>query len=460
MCTNVHWITNKYSGTRILVSCGRCKACRQEKANKRATRLKNEHNSSNVGLFVTLTYDRWSCPYILHDDVLNNIDPLPVYRDCSFRRDPITHRDIRTICRHHVLDLEGVLYDKRFSWLPYLKKTSGHKVGVCIFKDAQDFKKRLRENLRRLYGFKENYKVYVTFEYGPETQRPHLHLLVFVPSAYVETFKSAIVQSWPFADRDRTRSNVQVARDAASYVASYVNCGSKLPSFIEANFPPKHSFSHGLGCGRDSFQYSALLENVQRQNMSYNLQSVKDGVPCTINLPIPKYVINRFFPLFKGYSRLTPGEVYDLLSAAGSISKVYDQIKRIDDSRMRLLYHYELPYCKREQMISWTIEDMFKIGTMLHNSFCKYKRLSGKSAFDYAIEYQQVWNCYKDTIIKRFMLDTSEPTEYRYDNILDNDHLVTPNRLARSNSLEDLYNLKEKTRHVNNVTFSQIYDDV
>lgn len=103
---------------------------------------------------------------------------------------------------------------------------------------------------------------------------------------------------------------------------------------------------------------------------------------------------------------------------------------------------------------------MFKIGTMLHNSYCKYKRISGKSAIDYAIEYQQVWNCYKDTIIKRFMLDTSEPYEYRYDNLLDNEHLVTPNRLARSNSLEDLYNQKEKTRHVNNVTYSQIYYDV
>ena len=42
MCTNLRWIRNKYTDTRILVTCGHCKACLQEKANKRATRLKNE----------------------------------------------------------------------------------------------------------------------------------------------------------------------------------------------------------------------------------------------------------------------------------------------------------------------------------------------------------------------------------------------------------------------------------
>lgn len=458
MCTNVRWITNKWTHDKILVSCGHCKACLQAKANKRAQRLKNEISSKNLQLFITLTYDRLSCPYVLHEDILNNVYPLPVYRDCSIRRSPVDHLFHRKLETEIIAYDEMPIYDVPLNFLPYLKKTSGGKIGVCLFSDVQDFNKRLKQNLQRIYNCHAKYKVYNTFEYGSKTQRPHIHLQMSIPSSLYKTFKSAIVESWPFADRDRTLSNIQIARDSASYVASYVNCSSYVPRFLEANFPPKHSFSQGMGCGSDSFQLAALQENVRRQNMSYNIKSVKDGVECLVNLPVPKYVINRFFPLFKGYSRLTRDEIFNVLQSTDRICNVYESIKKNEDARMRLLYHYE-KFNQREHMINYTLEDMFHIGTMLHNSYERYKRITGKSTYDYAIDFFSVWSCYKNTIYKRFALD-DEPEQYRYDNRLSDEQLITPRRLARSNSLIDLYDAKSKSRYVINSALSETYYDV
>ena len=151
MCTNMKWIHNKYVDKPILVSCGHCKACLQEKANKRATRIKNECHDGFIYLFVTLTYDRFSCPYIRHEDVLELVDSLPIYRDCEVRRDPRTHLFTRKFHPHVIATNEVVDYNYHLNWLPYLKKSSGDKIGVCLFKDVQDFNKRLRQNLKRIY---------------------------------------------------------------------------------------------------------------------------------------------------------------------------------------------------------------------------------------------------------------------------------------------------------------------
>ena len=58
---------------------------------------------------------------------------------------------------------------------------------------------------------------------------------------------------------------------------------------------------------------SAILEKADRQTLTYNRITVKDGVPCITPVPIPKYVINRFFPKFKGYSYVTDDEIRKLL---------------------------------------------------------------------------------------------------------------------------------------------------
>ena len=51
-------------GQQLLVKCGSCPSCLQEKAISRSNKIRNEYNGANVAYFVTLTYRNASIPYI------------------------------------------------------------------------------------------------------------------------------------------------------------------------------------------------------------------------------------------------------------------------------------------------------------------------------------------------------------------------------------------------------------
>ena len=80
MCTNTRLIRNAYTGKAVRVSCGKCEACRQQKAALRANRIRNHSRFGYVSLFVTLTYSNDYLPYIrrcqLQSHDLYNIEPV------------------------------------------------------------------------------------------------------------------------------------------------------------------------------------------------------------------------------------------------------------------------------------------------------------------------------------------------------------------------------------------------
>lgn len=92
MCTNLRFITNPYLPAhhgKIAVKCGSCPACQQSAASKRTSRIRlNSQIDGLFGLFVTLSYDNASLPYIKQDDIPFDVDfdtpvSVPVYRDSS-----------------------------------------------------------------------------------------------------------------------------------------------------------------------------------------------------------------------------------------------------------------------------------------------------------------------------------------------------------------------------------------
>ena len=69
MCTHSRFIFNPYSRKNVLVKCGKCPSCLQEKAFARAQRIKNNYSDGTICLFFTLTYSNDFIPYIDRDDV-------------------------------------------------------------------------------------------------------------------------------------------------------------------------------------------------------------------------------------------------------------------------------------------------------------------------------------------------------------------------------------------------------
>lgn len=338
-----------------------------------SNRIRNEARLDTIALFVTLTYENKFVPYIKRSDLHVNSDKVHVYRDAFINRRGNVVDELSDLGE---FDLPGRLHS---SDIFNLKELSGKKgaIGVCYFKDVQDFVKRLRINLVRNYGFNETFSVFKCSEYGGHSQRPHFHLLIYIKPAYEEIFRNAIPESWPFGNKYESGRFIEVARDAASYVASYVNCGSSLSRVLAENsFRQKHSYSKGFGVSKECFSLSEILSKVRRNDLFYFSGKIDSKTGDRFAFPVPEYVINRYFPKFAGYSRLTCDEVFRVLSSPN------------------YLFGFR-------NLLGLTEESVKKFVRRLYNCQQYYFDVTGNSNFDFASDYMRTWDCYNSTILKR-----------------------------------------------------------
>lgn len=478
MCVNKRYVLNPYIHKRILVDCGHCEACQQERAIMRTNRIRNEYDSNYIMLFGTLTYDRASCPFVYLKDIKERNFPLNVYREHKVRYVRVGHQTdytqrVRRTYKQQLLTTINIEDDYGFD---YYFKTLRHrqgKVGVCYFKDWQNFAKRFRIICQRHFGINYTIKMFDCFEYGETTNRPHIHFLAKCRPSDEEKLRLAVVQAWPFADRRRTYDNIELARDAAGYVGSYLNSGSSFPKFLKKNFNPKHSFSKGFGMANVAFSLPKILSLVDSGTFEYNTIRNVAGVPSVVTIPIPKYVVNRYFPVFKGASRLAPSSL---------VNYIYS---------MRLLkrdlfsYHYGKrgKYLLDLQDIGYSHDDLRKISTSLRNAFKRYHDVTGRSRFQYAQDWMNTWKAYKMTHLKEFYENKDEENWlFRYDNISEYyfrhgrnnpslNGVPLPSRLIwnynelpahvnKTIRLTASYHSYLKTKSVNNAVLSNQYSDV
>lgn len=414
MCTHQRLVKNVYTGATFYVKCGKCKACLQEKAYKRSYRIKCEVCPEKIALFVTLTYDRSSCPFVLQSDIDDRKEILPVYREFSTRRvRKVTSNGVKYLDRRiyePVLlneivhpDYESFLFREKIRHLAFRHD----RVGVCLYSDLQLFKKRLAINLQRKYNFNEKYKVYGCSEYGETSSRPHFHLLIFISPDDEALFRSAISEAWPFASHRRTEKYIEVARDAANYLASYVNSGVRVHGFLSKNFKAKCSYSKDFGMADKLFSLDSVLSKVERRDLSYLRGVGPRGMEQYFNFPIPKYVVNRYFPLFKGYSRFTDSEILDVLLCFAGFRR-----------------NVKIPLISLDKLLSidYSRDDIGKIGIRLSNAYEKYCKLRGlprdeSSFYDYCLTFREAWKVYKNTQLRLWYDDDSYDIKYKYDNV-------------------------------------------
>lgn len=330
------WVRNPSTGKSLFVACGRCKACRQQVANRRARRIKNAYKLGYVTLLVTLTYDHRFIPYIRKSEIESylmnkeNSDDadcfISLYRDwysracrkhdgrLSFRQwyephelrwEVFTIRDLRDF-----LDSDPKRCRIRLSDGSFIEDDD--KISVPYYKDVQDFQKRLSITLKRQYNYDEKLQYFQVNELGPTTLRSHFHLVVTCPKDRIKMFKDAVNTCWSYDGYSARLQKCKVVRDAAKYVASYVNRSSNFPVlFTKRSISPKCSFSKNLSMDNEHFTLPKVLEKIRNRNLKYPVKVFEQTASeRLVNLPLPKYVVNRFFPKFKGYSKLTSNEIY------------------------------------------------------------------------------------------------------------------------------------------------------
>lgn len=385
MCTQQRWIQNKYDGTRHYVKCGHCPACRQEKSIERKNRIDSEFKSGRECIFVTLSYADPYVPYIKTDEAISFLQSrayelrsdengveiayqptLNVYRD--FHAQQSNHglivkklqEPLKTY-RYNDFTYHGKKYIPKWKGLSRFKnlhyeRHGQHfwhegKIGVLNFDDIKQFYKKLKLYLKRR-GYEERYEIFYNGEYGGDYARPHYHMLLSVSKGHYELFKEAILACWPYADHSVLEREVEVPRDPASYLASYVNSGEDLPSLLSDSppFRPRHKYSHGFGMSLGEFTYDAVSESVNRGSLEYDVYNRINGVYTWYSVPVPKYVVNRYFPKWKGFGWLATNEVFNVLQRPRSIiyykekcgltsDDCHNIIRRLRNLRNRLFPH-------------------------------------------------------------------------------------------------------------------------
>lgn len=466
MCTNCRYIYNRYIRKTILVPCGKCEACQQDKANKRAQRIRNNVQNGTLTLFTTFTYANDYLPYILRSDLKSDSFDIPVYRNADIRYifNPHTNKyalkkdaGIRQI--HQVfIPLENRTNSEIFP-LVGARGLGYDKIGVCLHSDFQKFLKRLRQYFDRVLKHEINFSYFVCSEYGSRFKRPHFHALFFIPAAVEQDFRNALVACWSYADKSRTKDYMEIARDAASYVASYVNSTSLLSQVMQTNdFRQKHSFSLGFGVAADCFSLPAILRKIDSGDLCYYSRKQFDGESSLVALPIPSYVLNRFFPKFKGFSILPTSALSRILRNPQAAFELSD--KGYVNS---FAPHYD-----------FNNRECYEIAVRLENAFQRFYDITGLNRFDYEYYYQRAWLVhfnvcnkllYKDIKTASDLYDFYENIQDIKEGLVNTDFDITdcqsnPNArsdiVIRTNHLTELYYLKDKSRKVTNYIMTEI----
>ena len=289
-CQHRSFITNKYTGARIAVDCGRCDYCIHKRAKKASMRVKTAGSAFKYSYFVTLTYDNEHIPLmncrVLHSDYE---DTLGISGDIHFGDEhhqyiPVSEDkcDDNSMLRHIFFEqVQGTVpFDREIkeyvpvkdNWFlsmdairSFVSKTQAvdktdypvseqygrdNLIPFLNYVDVQNYIKRLRKHLFQQLGSYETLHFYAVGEYGPVHFRPHYHLLLFTNSEEVsKVLRYCHDKSWKLGRSDFQRS----AGGAGSYVASYVNslCTSPLLYRSCRAFRPKSRASVGFfekGC--------------------------------------------------------------------------------------------------------------------------------------------------------------------------------------------------------------------
>lgn len=479
MCVNKYYVINPYTRKGLYVNCGKCKSCLTEKAIHRVRRIKNTYTDALDCMMVTLTYSRGTAPYIDRSEAYNfahgRLPYLNVYRDSSFRRKRVgssyEFEYKRTNGKNTIFSVPSV-GEVRFDGLKDLKYENG-KIGVAYYPDVQRFVSRLRINLKRLFNYENSFKTFCCSEYGSKSLRPHFHLLIFFPKGDYETLRSAIFKSWPFADLQSFDRSVEKCYRGASYVASYVNCGCGFPLFLQSYFKPKHSYSKGFGLGNRFFNLRSIFRAYERGSLTYSSLQTTGKCDSFVTRVFPKYVIHRYFPKFKGYSRIDPVTLYDNLRrlAKGDFDAFNESIKPLylsyEECRKVFTRLYNaVARCYAE------CPDLFD-GHLFgsDNMFDEYYRL-----------HVRIWNLYNSCLIRQNMENDDLALFEKYDNLDvvksmldygimqmpvgfdDSDFIITdpnkfPHNVFKTNQREIDFNEHIKHRNVTNVVLSSLYEE-
>ena len=412
MCLNKRFFRNVYDGREYVCKCGHCESCLQEKALKHMERLKKEFSlvdrSNKECLFVTLDYTNLTIPYIklseVKDFCKSKIECLPLYRGISVI-DSFTQSDFSKYGKSFDFDI----YDPEKEFFPFLhvgnrksKVFLRDNISVYYKKDIQNFFKTLRIRLFRA-GYRGYFSYFYSSEYGDEFKRSHTHFALIIDAKDQPLIEREIIASWKFSDLSsprgyrvtrsfkRPRYPIEVAINPTEYISKYITKRSSLPAFLQgfSPFAPQSRFSNGFGTNFCYYTLSSVCDLFYRTHLKYPETKYSDGVFTTRMVKIPRYVVSKYWPKWKGYRNLSTDEIFDILAEPSRLGKYRQRCGLTDYKQYEDIV--KMLYRRKERCLvelNGNISDYLYVGSRVWSLFASE---SIRDSFDTEVPVEPSW---------------------------------------------------------------------
>lgn len=237
LVNNPRYGKNNKEPTKIFVPCGKCEVCRDNESKSWRFRLNEENRVSTNALFVTLTYNDGSLPFGFVS--LDN-------GECKY-------------------------------------------FPIVVKKHVQDFFKRLRSHFEDK-GIHQKIRYFAVSEYGPNTLRPHYHIILF---------NFPLLRGFDIVSLSKATKIIQKCWDIGfvkvdivneqrlNYVTKYVCNTTVLPEYLKLKeYKPFRLISKGLGKS-----YLDREERVLWHRMNPTKLLKENG----FNVTIPRYIKQKLY---------------------------------------------------------------------------------------------------------------------------------------------------------------------
>ncbi len=329
-CRYPRLIQNR-NGDFVPVSCGRCPDCMNRKNSRYSMLCCKESERSAKTFFVTLTYNDLNSPvlklvennYLSGESFISMIDVTnrkvhPRNRKCKiYRKLPTYGQELHRIKYSFDSPIFKKFYSKSKKESNIFKSRNFKHLYYLQPLDLERFLKRLRFNLRKDYGAEIRY--FAVGEYSPKHFRPHFHIILYVndPRLY-PVLADYVHKSWEYGisycKPALTSSGV------ASYVASYTNSFTKLPSFLSGRaIRPFNRHSTRFG-SQDNIKLSEIAYSVERFNFDPFDFTIGD---TSFHVSYTSQVSSYLFPRCYGYECKDESARLQLYTCFQKLSREY-----------------------------------------------------------------------------------------------------------------------------------------
>lgn len=297
------------NGIKYVVPCGRCEACRLDKANDWSMRLSDEIDSCPFPIFFTLTYNNKYLPRI------RQVFDGNVYR-LILSPDNVRFDGVKDVPRFD--DIEEIISGR---WIDIPKIQNFGRSDEFSFssrRDVQLWLKNIRKDINLHFdNLDENGKIrdkqktairyFIISEYGPTTFRHHIHGIIFAFDYEVAEYllRTSLYQNWQMCDKTLFDQYAHYCDGGASgYVTQYINSFANLPQVLRyAHFKPFRFCSKNPSIGFYRFSPSEIYEALFAGNGEY-IKTIAN-VERTFLFPYPSKYMFRLFPKCQRFSLLS-----------------------------------------------------------------------------------------------------------------------------------------------------------